>query len=69
MSDEKYITNYDSDKKSYAENESQDNKNSIPQSSRKKYKIKHTIKVGYRLLNDTYKFRESWPLGRFVNKS
>ena len=40
MSDEKYITNYDSDKKNFAENESQDNKNSIPQSSRKKIKNK-----------------------------
>jgi len=36
MSDEEYFTNYDSDKNSDAENESQDNQNSIPQSSKKK---------------------------------
>ena len=33
MSVEEYFTNYDSDKKRNAENESQDNQNSIPQSS------------------------------------
>ena len=38
MSDEEYITNHDSDKNTDAENESQDNQNSIPQSSRKKNK-------------------------------
>ena len=40
MSDEEYFTNYDSDKNSDAENESQDNQNSIQQSSRKKIKHK-----------------------------
>ena len=35
MSVEEYFTNYDSDKNSDAENESQDNRNSIPQSLRK----------------------------------
>ena len=67
MSDEEYFTNYDSDKNSDAENESQDNQNSILQSSRKK--IKHTIEVGNRLVKDNHKFRERWPLGRFVHKS
>ena len=40
MSVEEYFTNYDSDKNSDTENESQDNQNSIPQSSRKKIKNK-----------------------------
>ena len=40
MSDEEYFTNYDSDKNSDAQNESQDNQNSIPQSSRKNKKNK-----------------------------
>ena len=60
MSDEKYITNYDSDKNSNAQNESQDNQNSNPQSSRKK---KQSIQL------NSDKFRERWLLGRFVHKS
>ena len=35
MSDGEYINNYDSDKNSDADNESQDYQNSFPQSSRK----------------------------------
>ena len=67
MTDEEYFTNTDRDKISDAENESQDNQNSIPQSSRKK--IKYTIEVGNKLVKDNDKFRERWPLGRFVHKS
>ena len=49
---EEYFTNYDSDKNNNAENESQDNQNSIPQSSRKKIKIKQKIEVGNRFVKD-----------------
>ena len=69
MSVEEYFTNYDSDKNSDTENESQDNQNSIPQSSRKNKKLKHTIEFGNRLVKDNNKFKDRWPLGRFVHKS